>query len=155
MAKAETVTLNFDDIAVKRQFMGHVGTLKGLYDVTLKQRKLTRSLSQNRFYWAAYIPFWHEWLKETSGEPWITKEQAHKVLVKHILGTKQIVNQKTGEVIDEIIPDTHTMKTDEFAEYMERAADFMATFCDIALVSPETFVQPVTKPPNKSRAEAA
>jgi len=141
MAKAETVTLNFDDLPVRRQFMGHIGTLKGLWDVTLKQRKRTRSLDQNAYYWAAYIPFWHEWLKEASGEPWITKEQAHKILVKRILGTKEIVNSETGEVIDEVVPETHTMTTEEFSEYLERAAEFMASFCGIAVVSAESFYQ--------------
>lgn len=142
MAKAETVTLDFNDFAVKRQFMGHVGTLKGLWDVTLKERKRTRSLDANAYYWAAYIPYWHEWLKEASGEPWITKEQAHKMLVKHVLGTKQIVNKETGDLIDEIIPETHTMDTEEFNQYLERAAEFMASFCEIAVMSSESFYEP-------------
>lgn len=145
MPKAETVTLDFNDIAVRRQFMGHVGTLKGLWDVTLKERKRTRSLDANAYYWAAYIPYWHEWLKEASGEPWITKEQAHKMLVKHVLGVKPIVNQATGEVIDEIIPETHTMDTEEFNQYLERAAEFMASFCEIAVMPAESFYEPPAK----------
>jgi hypothetical protein len=139
MAKAETITLNFDDISVKRQLQSHVGTLKGLWDVTLKQRRRTRSLDANAYYWAAYVPFWHEWLKEATGEPWITKEQAHKILVKRILGTTEIINKETGEVIDEIIPETHTMDSEEFAQYLDRAAEFMASFCGIAVAPSESF----------------
>lgn len=141
MARAETVTLDFNDMAVKRQFMSHVGTLKGLYDITLKERKRTRSLDANKYYWAAYIPFWHEWLKEASGEPWITKEQAHEALVTRILGTKPIVNRETGEVIDEVRPRTSEMNTAEFAQYLDRAAEFMASFCGIAVTPAESFYE--------------
>src|SRR5882672_1805134 len=114
MSPKESLVLNMDDLAAKRRLMSKIGTLKGLYDVSLHPRKKTRSLQANSYYWAAFIPAWLEWLRDASGEPWITREQAHKMLVKHVLGTKEVVNKETGEIIDEIIPETHSMDKWEF-----------------------------------------
>lgn len=130
-----------DDINAKRRLVAKVGTLHGLWEVSLTPRKKTRSLQANAYYWAAYIPAWLEWLREASGEPWITKEQAHKALAKHVLGTQQIVNKETGELIDEIVPETHLMDTGDFNSYLDRAAEFLASFCGIVVTPSELFFE--------------
>lgn len=130
-----------DDLNAKRRLVAKVGSLRGLWEVSLTQRKKTRSLQANAYYWAAYIPAWLEWLREASGEPWITKDQAHKMLVKHVLGTTDIVNKETGELIDEVVPETHLMDTGDFNAYLERAAEFMASFCGIVVTPSELFYE--------------
>lgn len=140
-AKEPPLVINMDDLAAKRRLMSKIGTLKGLYDVSLQPRKKTRSLQANAYYWAAFVPAWLEWLREATGEPWITKEQAHKMLVKHVIGTKEIVNKETGEVIDDVIPETHLMDKWEFNEYLDRAAEFLASFCGVVVIPSEMFYE--------------
>lgn len=138
--KEPPMLVNMDNLDEKRNLMSHVGTLKGLYEVTLKPRKLTRSLNQNAYYWAAVVtPFLH-WLRQEYGDPSITSEQAHTTLKSTVLGTKEKVNKQTGQVV-ELIPTTHDMRTDEFSIYLDLATKFLAEFCSIAVLPSEVFYE--------------
>lgn len=139
MAKREFHLVNFDARSEKLRFLEGARRLKGVHEVSIRQIRPKRSTQANGYYWAAYIPGWLDWLRESSGEPWITKEQAHKSLVKHVLGTKDIINKETGEVIDEMIPETHLMDKHEFTEYLDRAAAFLASFCDLVVLPSEDY----------------
>lgn len=143
--KEPVPVVNMDDLAAKRRLIAKIGTLKGLWNVDLTPRKKTRSLQANAYYWSAYIPAWLEWLREASGEPWITKEHAHEALKKHVLGTTPIVNKETGEIIDEMIPDSRFMDTKEFGEYLDRAAEFLANFAGIVVIPSELFFEGATE----------
>lgn len=137
--KDPPLVLDMDSLHNKRRLMSKIGKMSGLWEFQMRPRKKARSLNANSYYWAAYIPAWLEWLREASGEPWITAEQAHEALKKHVLGPKQIVNKETGEIIDEAAPTTHDMDSGEFAEYLDRAAEFMASFCNIVVLPSETY----------------
>jgi hypothetical protein len=134
------MVLNMDDLEVKRRLMTQIGTLKGLYEITLKPRKRTRSLNQNSYYWSAYVGPWLEWLREAEGDPSIDKEQAHIALKTAVLGSKTLINKATGEAI-EIPPTTRNMKTDEFSIYLEAAAKWLAEFCGIVVLPAEMFYE--------------
>lgn len=134
------MVLNMDDLNEKRKLMSKIGTLKGLYEVSLKPRKRTRSLDQNAYYWSAFVTPWLEWLRETQGDPSLTKEQAHIVLKSAVLGTKTLVNPQTGEAI-EIPPNTRRMKTDEFSIYLDAAGKWLAEFAGIVVLEAEMFFE--------------
>lgn len=138
-AKEPPLVLDMDSLHNKRRLMSKIGTLKGIWEIQMRPRKRNRSLNANAYYWAGFIPGWLEWLREASGEPWITAEQAHDALVKRVLGVRQIVDKETGEVIDEARPSTHDMDTTEFAQYLDRAAEFLASFCGIVVLPPEMY----------------
>lgn len=134
------LTVNMDDIEAKRRLMSKIGTLKGLYDVTLRPRKRTRSLNQNAYYFAALVTPWTEWLREQSGDPSITSEQAHIELKRAVLGTKEIVNKETGDVI-ELTRTSRNLDTAEFSEFIEGAARFLAEFAGIVVIPSELFFE--------------
>jgi hypothetical protein len=146
----DALVINLASTDQKHKLMRFIGTLPaGLYDVLIKPHKKTRSLDQNAYYWTAYIQGWTEWLREASGEPWISKEQAHEALKKHVLGTTPIVNKQTGEVIDEMIPDSRFMDTKEFSEYLDRAAKFLAEFAEIVVIPSDLYYE--MKQPKKGK----
>lgn len=132
--------LNLSDLQVKRELMTHVGSLQGLWEVRLKQRKRTRSLDQNAYYFSAFVLPFLTWLHETDGDRSITKEQAHIALKSAVLGTKVVTNKATGEAI-EIPPPTRGMKTDEFSIYLDLAAKWLAEFCGIVVLPAEVFFE--------------
>lgn len=134
------MVVDLNDLEVKRRLMSKIGTLRGLYEISLKPRKRTRSLDQNAYYWSAFVTPWLEWLRETQGDPSLTKEQAHIVLKSAVLGTKTLVNPNTGEVI-EIPPNTARMKTDEFSIYLDAAGKWLAEFAGIVVLEAEMFYQ--------------
>jgi len=130
--------LNFDSLETKRRFMQKVQKLRGLQEVSIHPRKKTRSLNANAYYWSAYISPFTEWLRDEWGDPSITTEQAHIELKKAVLGVKEKVNTNTGEVM-ELVPNTHDMDKNDFANYIDKAAGFLARFAGIVVIPSEMF----------------
>lgn len=131
-------TLNLDDASVKRGLMIEIGALRGLWDVELKQRKLTRSLDQNSFWFVGVVTPFREWLRENYGDPTIDLEQAHEMLKWKILGPKELVDKETGEIL-RLPPRSKTLTTAEFADMIERASDWLASFCGIIVIPSDMF----------------
>lgn len=139
--KEPTLVLDMDSPHNKRRVMSKIQAMSGVWEFDMRPRKKGRSLNANAYYWSAFIPGWLEWLREASGEPWISPEEAHDALVKRVLGVKQIVNKETGELIDEVRPRTSEMDTTEFGQYLDRAAEFLASFCSIVVLPPEVYFE--------------
>jgi hypothetical protein len=134
------LVLNLDDHGERLKLMAHVGTLRGLCEVGIKPVKKTRSLNANRFYFQCVVsPFLH-YLREMEGDPSIDKEQAHLMLKCAVLGTKPVTIPGTGEVI-EMPPRTFNMKSDEFAQYIEKAIKWLAEFAEITVIPSELFYE--------------
>lgn len=134
------MVVNLDNVETKRRLMQKIGKLKGLYEVSISPRKKTRSLNANAYYWAAYIGPFKEWLQEQWGDPAINGEQAHALLKVKVLGAKEKVIEETGEVI-ELIPTTHDMDKYDFADYLDKAAAWLAEFCGIVVLSSDLFFE--------------
>ena len=151
MSKSIPTVLNLSDLQVKRRLMQKVSMLSGLYEVTLKPRKLTRTLNQNRYYWAAVVSVFAQWLRDEWGDNTITSEQAHELLKKRILGSRVIVDKTTGEEL-ELPATTRTLDTKEFGEYVDACAAWLAEFCGIVVLPPELFYEQreVKAPPLKN-----
>jgi hypothetical protein len=141
--------INFSDLKAKRRFIAYAGTLTGLWEVRLKPRKLTRSLNQNSYWWAAIVTPFRDWLCDVYGEQ-VSLEQAHEMLKAKVLGVKERV-LPTGEVL-ELIPASRTLKTDEFAFLIEGAARWLAEFCSIVVLSSDLFFDEKEKKHGSSRA---
>jgi hypothetical protein len=132
------MVLNLSNVEEKRKLMSHIGTLQGLYEIRLKPRKRTRSLDQNSYYWAAYIPGWLDWLRREQGDPSITSEEAHEALKDAVLHPREVVNKDSGEIV-RIPHRSRTMTTEEFSIYLDLAAKFLAEFCGIVVLPSEMF----------------
>src|ERR1044071_7510410 len=126
--KEPPLVLDMDSLHNKQRMMSKIGKMKGIWEFEMRPRQRLGSLNANAYYWGAFIPGWLEWLREASGEPWISAEQAREALKKRVLGAQSIVNKETGEIIDEAAPTTHDMDSVEFGEYLDRAAEFLASF---------------------------
>lgn len=133
----EKLILNFDDIAVKRKFMSRAGALRGIWEVSMKPKRPTRSLDQNAYWWSAVVTPFCEWLNDEWGER-VELEQAHEMLKQKILGTKTI--EMDGQMIT--IPATsRKLNTAEFAEMIEKASNWLAEFTGIIVVSSDLYYE--------------
>lgn len=134
----DTILINMSDAAAKRELMIQIGRLSGLYEFYLKPRKRTRSLDQNSYYWVAVVQPFTEWLRNVWGDSKIDKEQAHEMLKAKILGTteKQIPDSEETLIV---IPRSKTLTVEEFSEYIEKCAAWLAEFCEIVIVPSEMF----------------
>jgi hypothetical protein len=132
--------VNMDNLQTKRRFMQKVQTMSGLWEISMKPRKLTRSLSQNAYYWAAVVAPFTEWLRAEWGESDVQPEQAHELLKTKILGTRELVNKQTGEAI-EITRSSKRLDTHEFGEFIENAAAWLAEFTGIVVLPSEMFYE--------------
>jgi hypothetical protein len=143
--------VNMDDVPTKRRFMQKVQTMSGLWEIQMKPRKFTRSLNQNGYYFAAFVPVFTEWLRDEWGDPSITTEQAHIELKKAVLGVRTKVSEQTGEVM-ELIPTTHDMDSYDFSNYLDKAAEFLARACGIVVLTPEMYFEGT---PSEKRRKAS
>ncbi len=132
--KEPAPVLNFDDIEVKRRFIQQIGSMKGLWQVDLKPRRFVRTSRQNRYYWVAVVLPFREWLRDAYGDSWITAEQAHEMLKDRLL------THRDGQ-LGELPPSTACLDTADFVKYVDDAAGFLATFCEIVVIPPDIFYQ--------------
>lgn len=146
-AKEPAMVLNLSDIVTKKRLISKIGTLQGLQEVSIRPRKLTRSLNANAYYWSALIGPWLEFLREEWGDRSITAEQAHQALKKAVLGVREKAGPG-GEVM-ELVPTTHDMDKETFGQYIESASKFLAEFASIVVLSPEMYFE--TPAPEKRR----
>lgn len=139
MSKREPpLVLDMDDLQVKRQFMSKIGTLSGLWEVSLYKRRFQRTNKQNRYYHVAVVAPFREWLREQWGDPEISHEQAHIELKKAVLGVKEKINERTGEIM-ELVPPSHNKDTWEFTLFLDKCAEFLARFAGIVVLTPDEF----------------
>lgn len=134
----DTILINMSDAAAKRELMIQIGRLSGLYEFYLKPRKRTRSLDQNGYYWVAVVQPFTEWLRNVWGDSKIDKEQAHEMLKAKILGTTEKRIPDSDETLI-MIPRSKTLTVEEFSEYIDKAAAWLAEFCEIIVVPSELF----------------
>lgn len=133
------MVLNLDEHAERVKLMQHIGTLRGLCEVSIKPRKKRRSLDANAYYFAAVCtPFMH-WLRETEGDPSIDKDYAHELLKGAVLGTKT-VSLPDGGFMD-VPARTRGMRSDEFAQFIEAASKWLAEFCEITIIPSDLFFE--------------
>lgn len=132
----DAILVNLSDPSVKRQMMTEIGRLTGLYEYYLKPRKRTRSLDQNSYYWSAVVQPFTDWLREVYGDNSIDKEQAHDMLKVKILG----LHNKSIDGAP-LIPRSKTLTVEEFSEYIEKCAAWLAEFCEIVVVPSEMFYE--------------
>lgn len=137
--KEPPMVLNLSDIVTKKRLISKIGTLQGLQEVSIRPRKLTRSLNANGYYWSALIVPWLNWLRAEWGDSSITAEQAHIELKKAVLGVREKVRED-GEVM-ELIPTTHDMDKETFGQYIESASRFLAEFASIVVLSPDMYFE--------------
>lgn len=136
----DTLLINMDDAAAKRELMIQIGRLSGLYEVYIKPRKRTRSLDQNAYYFAAVVAPFRDWLRENYGDSQISTDEAHEMLKVKILGLteKQIPN--SDETVT-IMPRSKTLSVGEFGEYIEKCAAWLAEFCNVIILPSELFYE--------------
>lgn len=136
MSHKESLILNMDDLAIKRQVMSKIGTLKGVWKMTLTRRRFNRSLNQNSYYHVAVVEPFKEWLIEEWGEI-VTHDQAHEMLKQKILGVQY--KQIAGEPVA-ITPSSAKLNTAEFSDYIERCAQWLAEFTGIVVLSSDLYL---------------
>ena len=143
MKSDDSLVINFSDRSAKLTFLKQAGTLQGLWEVRMKPRKRTRSLEQNAYYWVAVVQPFRDWLREAYGDPQISSEQAHEMLKVKILGMneKEIISASGEEELLKLIPRSKTLTTDEFGQFIEKASEWLATFCEIVVIPSEMFYE--------------
>ena len=134
----DSLVVNLSDAAVKRALMSEIGRMSGPYEISIKAIKRTRSLDSNRYYFAAVVGPFRDWLREVYGDNQISTEQAHEMLKVKILGLDEKQIEGTAETVT-IIPRSKTLNAEEFSNYVEKCIHWLSTFCGVEIVPSEYF----------------
>ena len=100
--------------------------------ITIEKKKNNRSILQNNYYWGVVIPMLREGMKEHGMN--VTKEECHE-LMKHKFCIKEIVNEKTGEIM-KYAGSTTELTTIDFMELVQNIQQFAAEFLAVNIPSP-------------------
>lgn len=101
--------------------------------ITFEKKRKKRSIMQNSYYFGVIINDFCNGYYEMTGEK-IEPEQAHEIL-KLKCNYKEVVNQKTGEVLQ--VPGTTTeLSTTGFEEYLEDCRKFIYEWFGITILLP-------------------
>lgn len=132
MSKEAIEIWNLSEASEKHRLMRQISGLKpGLYSVSIKPKRKTRTLDQNAYYFVAVVTPFAEWLREQYGDPHIDNEQAHEMLAVKVLGLQHGV----------LVPRTRTLNTKEFSDYIENAAAWLAEFAEIIVIPSDLFYE--------------
>ena len=149
MSKADPPqVINLALASEKKRLMAHIGSLApGLYEVSIKPKKKTRSLQANRYYFVAVCQPFAEWLRREWGDPSISIDDAHDILKAKILGWDERVIEQTGEVVKRI-PRSKDLDKWDFNNYIDKAAAWLAEL-GIVVIPSELFWEGATEGKSK------
>lgn len=99
-----------------------------MLEVSVKRLRATRSQKQNRYWWGVCI---HLVSEHTGYQP----EEIHEIAKQMFLPKRLCFSDGNGEVVGEFVMggSTRTLKTDEFAEFVERFKQWAAETLQIAI----------------------
>jgi hypothetical protein len=101
-------------------------------EIVLKKARSKRSDLQNRYYWGCVVEIVRQALKELGHR--LDKDEVHYFL-REKFNYKELVNESTGESL-KLPSSTTTLTKTEFAEYIERIAQWSAEFLNVAIPEP-------------------
>lgn len=143
----ETVSrlVNLDDVAEKRRLIAEIGALSGFYEAELSPRRNTRSLQQNRWYFACIVPSLAAFLADQDYEN-CSEAFAHALLKQKCL-SRDFIDRETGEVIATPAGSTAKLDTEQFSRYCERCRHWLEEKFGIVVPDPE--VDPRKREPRR------
>jgi hypothetical protein len=125
---------NLAEASEKHRLMRQISRLSpGLYDVLIKPRRRLRSLNQNAYMHVAFVEPFRAWIAENWGED-VDHDQAFETLKLAVMEIDKV------EGIP-IMPSTRKLDVAEFGDFLEKAAAFLATKCDIVVIPSDLFYE--------------
>lgn len=103
--------------------------------VTFSKPKKSRSNNQNAYYWGVVINLIQEGLLDATGELRSSNDIHYNILLPLFAPINEIVNNDTGEVLNERITSSG-MTTTQFMEYILEIQKWAAEFLCIDIPSP-------------------
>lgn len=116
--------IDFNDERASNAVLRNVAKAKGRHYVCLEPVRSIRSLKANSYYWGIVLPYVSPIISELYGESF-TDEEAHELLKRTFLPSREVTNHETGETV-ELTSTTTNKDSKEFAEYVDKIILFCA-----------------------------
>ena len=129
--------VNFSNLAEKRELLGELGKLRGLWRLTAAERKRRRTLSQNAYYHGPLLGAFLAASLENGNV--MTHDDCHEWLKAKFLTVKGVaVNRQTGETSEQdYVKSTTQLSVAEMSEYIEKCIAWIGEFFGVAVPSPD------------------
>lgn len=142
------LTVNMSNPPEKHQLLERLRSLQGEYRVDILRHRKRRSDRQNRYYWPCFVQVFGDFLRAQGEE--ITDDEVHTLFKAKFLRTT-VVNRDTGEVVGQKIRSTTDLDTEEFNDYLENVAKWLAENVGIIVPPPDVYRVSEPAPPTRSR----
>ncbi len=114
-------------------FLSDIERLKdGDYVVSVERKKKKRSIDQNKYYWGVVVPMVKHGLLDIGYR--ITTEGTHEYL-KSEFNIKEIVNERTGEIL-KTIGSTTEMSTVDMLNYFDTIRQWSSEYLGVYIPEP-------------------
>lgn len=130
------VIVNLSAPQEKRMLLEKIRGLEGPHRIEIVKHRKRRSDRQNRYYWPCFVQPFADFLRG-QGET-ITDDEAHLLMRAKFL-RQTVVNRETGEAIGQRIRSTTELTTEEFNNYLELCAQWLAENFDIVVPEPDVY----------------
>lgn len=125
---------NLSEPSEKHRLMRQISSLPaGLYEVLIRPKRKQRTLDQNAYMHVAVVEPFREWLSEHWGENF-DHDRAFETLKLAVMDIDKI------EGIP-IMPSTRKLDIAEFSDFLEKAIEFLAVKCEIAVIPSDLFYE--------------
>lgn len=126
--------VDLSNSTAKRELMSEVGRFGGLYAVTIKPIRPTRSSQQNRYFHGVICRAFREFMASQGQH--FTHEQVYQFLRDRFIPRAPVLDITTGEVIDYMPASTAALDVPAFAEFLTAVLEWMEDTFGIIVPEP-------------------
>lgn len=130
------IDVNMSDATSKNALRAALSPLQGIYDVSIRPVRVTRSTAANRYCWGVIVKLYAQYLTAVDGET-VDKEEAFLDLKRRFL-KRVIVNKETGEVTAVTVKRSSLLSPEEFGDFIEHSIQHLAE-CGIDVPEPSMY----------------
>ena len=127
------VILDLSDPDQNQRLRNAIQVTQGVCEVTVKRKRETRSLNQNRWYWACIVGPFFDFL---AGQDYdiTSPDDAHEILKAKFLTVE--IRDALGNVIASRVRSTADLTTEEFGDYCDKCRTWLDDFFGIPTQDP-------------------
>ena len=128
--------VDLNEPGTKRRLMMLIGSLRGLYDLTLRPRRATKTTAQLGYYYGVVIEEFQDFMRDQG--QFYTADELHVFLKRRLLA-RDVVDPTTGEVIGDTLPSVRDFDIAQMSDFIDKSVQFLSDRMNIVIPPPSQY----------------